>query len=80
MYIFLLSVLLILVAIGDWRADPFPKSLRLLVVFILLYGLDIGIVLMQFWDVQPPNLSLPIIWLLDPVVRPVFEWLKGGTM
>lgn len=80
MHLIAFIIALILIAIGDWKTDPFPKPLRLWVGFVLLYGMDITLVLLQLWDISPPNLSQPLVWLIEPVARPVFEWLRGGTM
>lgn len=80
MYGIALSIAFILIAIGEWRMDPFPKPFRLRLGYALLYGMDVVLVLLRFWDLPLPNFNQLMIWLMDPVARPLFDWLKGGVV
>ena len=80
MYGIALSIAFLLVAIGEWRIDPSPNTFRLWMGCALMYGMDVALILMQFGDLPLPNLNQPMIWLMDPVARPLFDWLKGGVV
>lgn len=74
-----LSILLMLIGIAEWRRFSPSGPFRLALLYIFLYGINVAMILLNTWDVPTPSLGELISWLTDPVARPAFDWLREGA-